>query len=241
MAASYLPKPSNTCFHPLSPFLRLSLLLGIVLPSVFGGFYLAISAAEQGPFICTMSAPLPPAPAPFQAEESIDSREIFKVVEQMPLFPGAKCGDIKKYSKRRVCSDIAMLEYTYSHVKYPKEAREEGISGMSVVSFVVEKNGILSNIKVVRDPGAGLGDAAAKVVRQMRAENTRWEPGLQKGKPVRVQFNLPVKFKLVGQPVSFVAQNLIFCPLASQKTTSVATAMQVIFRLASDQNICVFS
>jgi hypothetical protein len=46
---------------------------------------------------------------------------------------------------------------------------------------------------------------------------------------------------LVGQPVSFVAPNLIFCPLASQKTTSVATAMQVIFRLASDQNIFVFS
>jgi hypothetical protein len=46
---------------------------------------------------------------------------------------------------------------------------------------------------------------------------------------------------LVGQPVSFVAQNLIFCPLASQKITSVATAMQVIFRLASDQNIFVFS
>jgi hypothetical protein len=51
-------------------------------------------------------------------------------------------------------------------------------------------------------------------------------------------FNLDA---LVGQPVSFVAQNLIFCPLASQKITSVATAMQVIFRLASDQNIFVFS
>ncbi|MFT7120597.1 MAG: hypothetical protein ACJAZ9_000771 [Neolewinella sp.] len=46
---------------------------------------------------------------------------------------------------------------------------------------------------------------------------------------------------LVGQPVSFVAQNLIFCPLASRKTTSVATAMQVVFRLASDQNVFVFS
>jgi hypothetical protein len=51
-------------------------------------------------------------------------------------------------------------------------------------------------------------------------------------------FNLDA---LVGQPVSFVAQNLIFCPRASRKTTSVATAMQVIFRLASDQNIFVFS
>ena len=67
---------------------------------------------------------------------------------------------------------------------------------MAVVSFVVEKNGVITNIKVVRDPGMGTGEAAAKVIRYMKADNIRFEPALQRGKPVRVQFNLPVKFKL---------------------------------------------
>lgn len=89
-----------------------------------------------------------------------------------------------------------MFDYIYSHVRYPKKARDANQEGMAVVSFVVEPNGVLTNINVVRDPGMGLGEAAARVVRYIKVDNLRWEPGLLKGKPVRVHYNLPVKFKL---------------------------------------------
>ena len=123
-------------------------------------------------------------------------RDVYKVVEQMPLFPGAACGDLEQYADRKPCADQAMLEYIYHHIRYPKEAHRKGTQGTAVVSFIVEPHGVMSNVKVVRDPGDGLGQAALKVARRMKAENTRWEPGLHKGKPVAVQFNLPVRFRL---------------------------------------------
>jgi len=138
------------------------------------------------------TAPTATLPQPVSDDDS----KIFKIVDRMPLFPGADCGDIKDFRERKACADKALLEYVYATVEYPDHAKESGVEGMAVVSFVVEKNGVVSNITVVRDPGAKLGAEAANVVRKMREDNFRWEPGLADGKPVRVQFNLPVKFKL---------------------------------------------
>ena len=184
-------------FPSRSPFFRLGIFLAIAFPTLAGGYFAAsLLEAEPAPRTYACKKPVvEPAAVPV-SDVNADSREIFKIVDRMPIFPGVDCGDIRKYKERKQCSDKAMLGYIYSHVKYPDNAREEGVEGMAVVSFVVEKNGVISNINVVRDPGAGLGEAAAKVVRRMRADNIRWEAGLHKGKPVRVQFNLPVKFKL---------------------------------------------
>lgn len=123
-------------------------------------------------------------------------RDVYKVVKQMPLFPGKDCGDIFDYHKRAACSTRAMLKYIYANIKYPKKARERGTQGMAVVTFIVEPHGAITNIKIVRDPGDGLGKAVAKVVKKMRKDVLRWEPGLHRGKPVPVQMALPVKFKL---------------------------------------------
>lgn len=123
-------------------------------------------------------------------------RDVFKIVEQMPLFPGKGCGDIEPYKDRRKCAINGMLEYLYGNIKYPKEAKDLGVEGMAVVSFIIEPHGAITNIEIVRDPGAGLGQTAAGVVKKMRSDNLRWEPGLQKGKPVPVQYMLPVKFEL---------------------------------------------
>ena len=120
--------------------------------------------------------------------------EVYKVVDQMPMWPG--CESEGSYADRKACADRKMLEYIYNNIRYPKEARENGVEGMAVVSFVVEKDGRVSQVKIVRDPGAGTGRAAAKVVKMMELDEIYWVPGRQKGKPVRVQFNLPVKFKL---------------------------------------------
>ena len=185
-------------FPSRSPYLRLSLLLGLFLPAFIGGLFLAFSSSPDASIIAPQplvmsESPMPESPAP---SLSSSGREVFKVVDQMPVFPGRNCGDMSKYKKRKNCSDRAMLEYIYKNVRYPKRARDRNISGMAVISFVVEPHGMITNIKVVRDPGGGLGEAAAKTVRKMRKDNLRWEPGLHKGKPVAVQFNLPVKFKL---------------------------------------------
>lgn len=190
-------------FPSRSPYFRLSLLLGLFIPAFVGGLLLAFNSGNRN--YCGVDDAPPPAQLATNLEDLQPdpifntiptSREVFKVVDQMPLFPGRECGDLFDYHDRKACSERAMLEYIYHNVRYPKRAKDRNISGMAVVSFVVEPHGVITNIKVVRDPGGGLGEAAAKTVRKMRQDNLRWEPGLLKGKPVAVQFNLPVKFKL---------------------------------------------
>jgi protein TonB len=137
-------------------------------------------------------APPPPPPPPPPKEEP---EEIFKVVEQMPRFPG--CEDQGGTNEQKYeCATTKMLEYVYKNVKYPAIARENGIQGRVVVQFVVEKDGRITDAQVVRDIGAGCGEEALRVVNSMNQMSQKWTPGKQRGKPVRVQFTLPVSFKL---------------------------------------------
>ena len=137
------------------------------------------------------AAPPPPPPPPPEPEVE----EIFKVVEQMPRFPGCEdeAGD---NAAKQQCAQKKMLEYIYKNVKYPAIARENGIQGRVVVQFVVEKDGSIADANVVRDIGAGCGEEALRVVNSMNNMPQKWTPGKQRGKPVRVQFTLPVSFKL---------------------------------------------
>lgn len=106
-----------------------------------------------------------------------DDNKIFTVVENDPEFPGGI---------------NALYSYLAANIKYPKVARENGITGKVHVTFVVEKDGRLTDIKILRDIGGGCGAEVVRVVKTM----PRWNPGKQRGKPVRVQFNLPVDFNL---------------------------------------------
>ena len=142
-------------------------------------------------------SPLPQPEVPVVETPSTDylpDDYVYKVVDQMPMWPG--CEDEGAYPARKACADKKMLEYIYSNIRYPDEARENGVEGMAVVSFVVEKDGRVNEVRIVRDPGAGTGREAAKVVKMMDLDNIFWVPGRQNGRHVRVQFNLPVKFKL---------------------------------------------
>ena len=102
---------------------------------------------------------------------------VFDVVEVMPQFPGGT---------------IAMLKYIMENIKYPKQIMEEGIQGRVTVSFIVEKDGRVSNVRLLRSVQSALDKEAIRVVKSM----PKWTPGKQNGKPVRVRFNLPVMFKL---------------------------------------------
>lgn len=132
--------------------------------------------------------PPPPPPPPPPPEPEVE--EIFKIVEEMPTFPG--CEDVADKDARKKCADEKMLQYVYKNIKYPPIARENGVEGMVVIQFVVEKDGKITGAKIVRDIGAQCGGEALRVVNKM----PQWNPGKQRGRAVRVQFNLPVRFKL---------------------------------------------
>ena len=90
------------------------------------------------------------------------------------------------------------MSYVYDNIKYPAIAREMGIEGMVVVSFVVDKDGSIVDLKILRDPGAGCGKEAARVVKLMNRLSQKWTPGKQRGQAVKVRYNLPVRFRLNG-------------------------------------------
>ncbi|MBP5573077.1 MAG: energy transducer TonB [Bacteroidales bacterium] len=115
--------------------------------------------------------------APEVVEEEVVEQEIFQIVEEMPDFPG---GTAK------------LAEYLQKNIKYPQMARESGIQGRVFVNFVVEPDGSVSNVKVLRSLGGGCDEEAMRVVKSM----PKWKPGKQRGKAVRVSYILPVNFKL---------------------------------------------
>ncbi len=110
-------------------------------------------------------------------EEEVVEEEVFLVVEDDPEFPGGLS---------------ALSQYLASNIKYPQLAKENNITGKVFVSFVVEKDGSVGQVKILRDIGGGCGAEAVRVVKSM----PKWKPGKQRGKPVRTQFNLPVDFSL---------------------------------------------
>lgn len=144
------------------------------------------------PFVEKVIPAKPPVLLP-EKEEGVD--EIIDVVEEMPRFPGCEGEGLSK-KDRKICSDRKLLTFLAEHIKYPPLARENNIEGMVVVQFVVERDGSISNVKVVRDIGAGCGKEALRVVNLMNAKKLLWTPGKQMGRKVRVQFNLPVRFEL---------------------------------------------
>jgi len=94
------------------------------------------------------------------------------------------------------CADNKMLKFVYSNIKYPNDARKKGIQGKVYLQFVIDKDGTVDDINVLRDPGGGLGDEAKRVIQLMNDQNIKWKPGMQRGKPVKVRYTLPIKFSL---------------------------------------------
>ena len=132
----------------------------------------------------------------------VQGTEIFKVVEEMPRFPG--CEDMAgETDEKKACADKKMLEFVYQNIRYPKEAREKGIEGMAVVSFIVGKDGVIREPKIVRGIGGGCDEEVLRMANLM----PQWIPGKQRGRVVDVQFNLPVRFKL-GEEEKLAAKNL---------------------------------
>ena len=116
------------------------------------------------------------APVEIQEEEEEDN-VVFVIVENKPEFPGG---------------DAAMMKYLSENIKYPVIAQENGIQGRVICQFVVNKDGSIVDINVVRSVDPSLDKEAIRVIKSM----PKWKPGMQRGKPVRVKFTLPVSFRL---------------------------------------------
>ena len=110
-------------------------------------------------------------------EEEPEEQEIFDVVEQMPDFPGGQA---------------ALMSYLSKNIKYPTIAQENGTQGRVIVQFVVNKDGSIVDAKVARSVDPYLDKEALRVINSM----PKWKPGMQRNKPVRVKYTVPVMFRL---------------------------------------------
>lgn len=111
--------------------------------------------------------------------KSVPDSVVFEVVEQMPEFPGGVKG---------------LYEYLGKNIKYPAEAHAAGTQGRVIVSFIVRKDGSISDIKIVRSVDSYLDKEAERVIAAM----PKWKPGMQRGQAVNVRFTVPVVFRLTG-------------------------------------------
>jgi protein TonB len=117
------------------------------------------------------------SPVSSSNDASGDSNKIYTSVEKIPEFPGG----MEKF-----------VEYLKTNLKYPAVARDNKVEGRVFVDFVVEKDGTLTNVKVVRGIGNGCDEEAVRVLKN----SPKWHPGILNGHPVRVDFTLPISFEL---------------------------------------------
>lgn len=124
----------------------------------------------------------------------VDDDEIFTIVQDLPRFPG--CEDIEgTYEEKKQCAEEKTMAFIIGNIQYPKIAKANRIQGRVIVRFIVEKDGSITNAEVSRyggSLGGGCNQEAIRIVNEM----PKWIPGTHRGKPVRVRYNLPVKFEL---------------------------------------------
>jgi len=109
--------------------------------------------------------------------EEEDDDDFHTIVENMPEFPGG---------------DLALMKYLQRNIRYPSVAKEYNITGKVYVNYIVDKKGYVTNVKIVRGVDKSLDAEALRVVKSL----PKYKPGKQRGKPVRVQFTIPINFTL---------------------------------------------
>ncbi len=125
------------------------------------------------------------APVSYEMKEEEEDMPIFVVVEDMPIFKPEICNTFQQGQKE-------LLKYVAESIRFPATAAEYGIQGLVYVSFVVSPSGKVTNVKLIRGIQKDLDAEAIRVVKNL----PDFAPGKQRGKPVRVEFTLPIRFVL---------------------------------------------
>ena len=101
------------------------------------------------------------------------------------------------YTERVTCGINKLMTELYYNIMYPETTKINGVEGVVVISFVIEKDSALSNFKIIRNPDAGLGEEALRALQELKY---KWEPDINEGEVVRSQLRVPVRFSLTSQP-----------------------------------------
>ncbi len=158
-------------------------------------------------------------PAFAQKKKKQETPEVYTIVEEMPRFPGCEDQNLEQAELKK-CAERKMLEHIYSNLEYPQKAIDSGTEGMAVISFVIQEDGSLSDIKLLRSVSPECDSAALKVINEF----PNWIPGKQAGKPVPVHFNLPIRFKMKQATVhTEVSADLL------KKLTPKYNGLQILF------------
>ena len=152
-------------------------------PNLFAGFKCLLFAVSALVLLVVVFVPAR-ANAQDKTEKTTQTRKdtttddkIYEVCEQMPIFEGG---------------DAALLKYLRENLKYPDKTKDRGVQGRLVIGFIVEKDGSLTDVKVLRHVDVALDAEALRVVKGM----PKWIPGCQDEQLVRVRYNVPVSFRL---------------------------------------------
>lgn len=125
-----------------------------------------------------------------QQEEVVEDIPIFTVVEEMPSLPA--CDKISDFDKRHECTQGEIQKFIVQNTKYPQMAKEAGITGTVYVNFEINNKGDLTDVKLLKGIGGGCDEEAMRVVKLL----PKFAPGKQRGRPVRVSYNVPIRFTL---------------------------------------------
>ncbi|MEZ0484953.1 TonB family protein [Fibrella aquatica] len=146
----------------------------VVVPAKGENIVLSFKLKQQGVDVATLPTTAPTASQTVPAKAT---NEVFSVVEKQPTFPGGT---------------KAMYQFLSANIRYPKQAQEQKIQGKVFVSFVVNTDGSIDRIQILKGIGRGCDEEAVRVVSIM----PKWKPGTQSGRPVAVMYNLPISFSL---------------------------------------------
>jgi len=129
----------------------------------------------------------------FRYGKSMETKpdSIKKHSEELPRFPGCENLGLEP-EELKECSQRKLLEFIYMNIKYPPSSRKKDIQGEAKVQFVINKDGSITDIKVLRGVAKDIKEELVSIINRM----PKWRPGMQDGEPVRVQFILPVRFQL---------------------------------------------
>jgi hypothetical protein len=139
-------------------------------------------------------------PAMLSAQAAVPDTTIFEFADAAPYPLLASCQPERHpgwtTDSVRRCAEVQLLNMVARNIVYPAEAREKNLEGTVVTSFVVEKNGRMGRLELLKDIGGGCGPEALRVLRALDEAGLRWKPGANAGQPVRMKYTLPLRFKL---------------------------------------------